>query len=333
MTVRDTTPRQGTAARRRPTADAPDVHDAPADDVAARGLRLLAAAVAAVAVAGVGAWAVRGDAPRPLVPAGGAVVLATLGAVAARRGWGRGLATTSALVAVALGLMAARLWLTVDVLSLDAWLLVGGAVAAALGYLLRERRLAALALAQWAALVGRPVAGGEVFRHCLIATELAVPLPRLDPLLVLGIASTALGLAHRLAGRHIAVGRGWEIGGGVTVTAVLLLKAAELPGLAELCGAGDALDDGWAVAVLLTGVAAGAWGAVTRDAAWAAIGLAGVTLGALVAVTLSGDPWWALAAFLPLAATFAATELRGVRWARDPGYGLAAPRRRRSRRG
>lgn len=292
---------------------------------AVRGVRLLAAAAAALAVAAVGAVTVRAGQPEPMVPAVGAGVFLALGVIAARRDWGRGVATTAVLTAVVLGLTAARLWLTVEALSLDLWLLTGGAIAAALGYALRERRLIGLAVTQWAVLVGRPLADGDTFRHCLIATELAVPLPRLDPLLVLGGGALVLGLVHRVSRAGADAGRGWEIAGALLLGAGLLAKTAELPGLPELCGGGDALDDGWAGVALGFGLAAGAWGVATRDAAWAAIGLAVAALTGLMAATLGGSGWWAVAAFVPVATTLVVVERRGAPWSPGPGYGVAVP--------
>lgn len=287
--------------------------------------RVRALALGAVALVVTAAGAVAGGTRAWVL----AAVAAALAGVAAWR-WshaGRTGASTSAAVAsVLVGLLLLE-EVTGDV---DVVLLASGVIALAASLVLRERRLAVSGLLSLAALLGRPLPGGATFTHCLVATEVAVPVPRLDGPLWLAVGALVLGTAARWGGwgqgsGHTPVARGVEITGAVGLAVVLLARAVELPGHRLLCGPGDALDEGWLVAGLAFGVVAGLYGLAARDLVWEGVGLVSITALGVVATTVSGSPWWAAGVAVPLVGALAAAEWLRVPWPDEPGYEVARP--------
>lgn len=296
------------------------------DELVSRGTRILAATTLAVAVATVGAAAWVGGAQHPLVLLAGAALLLGLGIAFERRRPGPSTIGTTALVgAVVLASLAVRAWVDPTGAGLDVFLGVSGAVTVVLGYLGDERRLVTVGLGQWAVALGRPHPGGPVFRHCLVATDVAVPLPRLEPVLLLSIAAIAVGTVHRRRQTHLEAGRGVEVAGLVGLHVSLLAKAVELPGLEQLCGTGDAVDAGWMVLGLLVALATGWYGLRGRDAVWAGAGLLALGGYGLAGPLLARQPLWGLAALVPLTAMLVLVERAGIPWPRQPGYGEARP--------
>lgn len=286
-----------------------------------RGVRLLAAAVVTLVV--VAAGSVAGD-RRALVLVVSAVVLAGAAIVAARRTL-PGAASSAAVAAGLVALLAAEELLTPSGREVDLFLAVAGALFLVAAYALRERRLAIVGAVQWAALVGRPQPGDDTFSHCLVLTEVRVGVPRLLPLLALAAVAVVVGTWHRRTGRHREVGRGIEAAGAIGLASVLVALAVELPGHRAMCGPGDAVDPGWAIAALVVGVLMVLYGLAGRDQVWAVSGVAAVALTGVAGSILSTSPWWALLAALPLTAGLVVAERRGVGWPTAPGYGRPAP--------
>lgn len=287
--------------------------------------RVRALALGAVVLVVAAAGAATGDARVPVL-----VVTSAVLAFAARWHWRRagrtGLSTSAAVAAVLVALLLVER-VTGDV---DTVLAVASAVALAAAVVLRERRLAVSGLLTLAVLLGRPATDGATFAHCLVATDVAVPVPRLDGPLWLAVGATVLGTALRWGGwgrrlGRASVARGVEITGGAGLVALLLAKAAELPGHRLLCGPGDALDEGWALAAIGAGIVAGLYGLAATDVAWEAIGLVGVAGQALLATLLTGSPWWAVGGAVVLVSGLAAAEILGVPWPERPGYEVARP--------
>lgn len=290
--------------------------------------RVRALALGAVVLVVTAAGAVAGDA-RPVVLAVTAVVLG-LGAAWRWRAAGRtGLSSSAAVAAV----LVAVLLLDEGIDDVDVLLAATGVVALVAAWLLRERRLAVSGLLSFGALLGRPVPGGEVFHHCLVATDVGVPVPRLDGPLLLAVGALALGSLLRWTGwadrrGRGSVARGVEMTGAVGVGALLLAKAVELPGHPLLCGAGDAVDVSWWGAGVAFAVVAGAYGLAARDLVWEALGLALLVLLGLAATTLTGQWGWAAGCGLALVGALAVADRLGVPWPDAPGYEHARPRAR-----
>lgn len=287
--------------------------------------RIRTLALASVALVVTAAGAVTGDARAPVIGAA-AVVLAAVSAWRWRRAGRTALSTSAAVAAVLVGLLLVE-QATGDV---DVVLGVTAAVALAAAWLLSERRLAVSGMLSLAVLLGRPLPDGETFRHCLVATDVVVPLPRLAGPTWLAVAALALGTGLRWSGwgdrlGRTTVARGLEMTGAIGLVVLLLVRAAELPGHRMLCGAGDALDEGWAVAGITYGIVAAAYGVLTRDVVWEASGLAAITGQGLLATTLTATPWWAAACAVLLVGALGTAERLGVSWPDRPGYVLARP--------
>ena len=298
-----------------------------AADLARRGLRGLAVGAVLLAVAATAAVADGRQGTEPLVLATAAAALLGAGAARAAAGRWRSASATSAVVAgVVLATLAARSWLRVDVGELSGFLTGAGGLALVAGLVTDERRLAALGVGQWAAALAIPPSGAAVLRHCLVATDLGVPVPRLDGPLVLAVGALAAGTALRWSGRRLQAGRGVEATGMLLLLGTLLAKGIELPGLPALCGTGDAVDAGWLALALVAGVLATAYGIGTDDALWAAAGTATVVLAGLAGTGLGAGAWWAVVALVPVAGAIGWSEARGVPWPSDPGYGRRLPR-------
>lgn len=291
-------------------------------DLARRGVRFLAAAVVALLVAVVAAWA-GGSPALPLVA--GAVAVA-VGWLLQRRAPTPSPSGTSAIVAgaVLLVLGVRSVWMpTGD--ALDVFLTVAGTAFAAAGLAIDERRLVSLGVLQWALVAGRPDAGSVPFRHCLVATDLAVPVPHLTPLLLVAGAALVVGTAQRFVGWRREAGRGAEVTGLALLHGTLLAKAVELPDLEVLCGAGRGIDVGWVAVGLAVAVLSALYGFAGRDAVWAAVGAGALAAHGLVATVLSGEPIWAAIALLPLGVGLGVAERVGIGWPREPGYGRRRP--------
>lgn len=287
--------------------------------------RIRALALAAVALVVTAAGAVAGDARVP-VAAAAAVGLGAVAALRWRRAGRTALSTSAAVTAVLVGLLLVEL-VTDDI---DVVLTVTAVVTMAAALLLGERRLMVSGLLSLAVLLGRPLPGGATFTHCLVATDVAVPVPRLDGPTWLALGALAVGSVLRWTGwgerlGRTTVARGLEMTGAVGLVVLLLAKAAELPGHRLLCGAGHAIDEGWVVVGVAYGVVAGMYGLATRDVVWEAVGLASITGQGLLATTLTGTPWWALASGVLLVGALVAAERLGVAWPDEPGYARARP--------
>lgn len=288
--------------------------------------RVRALALGAVVLVVTAAGAVARDAGSSVL----ALVALGLGAAAAWR-WrqaGRtGVSTSLAVAAVLVGLLLVER-VTGDV---DVVLAVTGTLALVAGAVLRERRLAVSGLLTFGVLLGRPPDAGASFSHCLVATDVAVPVPHLDGPLLLALGATVLGTASRWFGwgdrlDRTSVARGVEMTGAIGLAALLLAKAMELPGHRLLCGTGDPLDEGWVVLGVAFGVVAGLYGLAARDLVWEGVGLASITLHGVVATALTGAPWWAAGCGVLLAGALATAEYLRVPWPDQPGYEVARPR-------
>lgn len=287
--------------------------------------RVRALALGAVVLVVTAAGAVAGGG-RAGVLAALALLLAGVAAARWRRAGRTGLSTSSAVASVLVALLLLE-ELTGDV---DVLLATSGTLALAASWLLRERRLAVSGLLSFAALLGRPLPGGTTFAHCLVATDVAVPVPRLDGPTWLAIAALVVGSVLRWTGwgartGRTSVARGVEMTGAIGLATVLVARAAELPGHRLLCGPGDAVDAGWVVAGIAFGVVAGLYGLAARDIVWEGVGLVSLTAQGVVATTLSGSPWWAAACGGLLVAALLAAESLRVPWPDQPGYEVARP--------
>lgn len=288
--------------------------------------RVRTLALGAVVLVVTAAGAVAGDRRVPVL----ATTAVVLGAVAAwrwRRAGRTGLSTSAAVAAVLVGL----LLLEQAIADIDLLLAATGALALLAAVVLRERRLAVSGLLSLAVLLGRPAAGGTTFAHCLVATDLTVPVPRLDGPLWLAVGALAVGTALRWSGggarlRRTSVARGVEMTGAIGLAVLLLAKAAELPGHRWLCGAGDPIDQGWVLVGIAVGVVAGLYGLAGRDVVWEAVGLASIAGQGVLATTLTGDPWWAAGCGVLLVGALAVADHLGVPWPDQPGYAIARPR-------
>lgn len=288
--------------------------------------RVRALALGAVALVVVAAGAVTGPARVPVL-AGVAVALVAVGAWRWRTAGRTGVSTSAIVAGVLVGLLLA------DELeaSVDAILLGTGLVALVAGWVLRERRLAVSGLLTLGVLVGRPLHGaGATFSHCLVATELAVPVPRLAGPLWLALAAVAVGTALRWSGlgvrwRRVSVARGVEATGAVGVAVLLLARGVELPDHRLLCGAGDGLDTGWLLLAVGWGVVAGVYGLAGRDVVWEAVGLGAITGAGVLGTVLSGSPWWAVGCGVLLVGALVVADLLRVPWPDQPGWERARP--------
>lgn len=287
--------------------------------------RVRALALGAVALVVTAAGAVTGDG-RVAALVGTAVVLAALGAWRWRAAGRTGVSTSAAVAAVLVALLLVE-QATDD---LDAVLALTSAVALAAAVVLRERRLAVSGLLTLAVLVGRPLAGGEVLRHCLVATDVAVPLPRLDGPLGVAVVALAVGSALRWTGwgartGQQAVARGVEVTGAVGVAVLLAAKGTELADHRLLCGSGQGIDPGWVLAGIGFGVVAGLYGLAGHDIVWEGVGLASITAQGLLATVLTGALGWAAGCAALLGAALVVAERSGAGWPDEPGYRVARP--------
>lgn len=285
--------------------------------------RVRALALGAVALVVTAAGAVAGAVRVP-------VLVATAAALAAGGAWrwwraGRTGIATSAVVA---SVLVAVLLLDETPLDVDGILQVTAAVTLVAGWVLRERRLVVSGLLTLAVLLGRPLPGGETFSHCLLAPSVALPTPRLDGPLLLALAATVAGTAMRWTGwfDRRTVARGLEATGAVGLAVLFAAKAMELPGHRLLCGSGEAVDEGWVLVGLGYGIVAGLYGLAARDVVWEAIGLVSITGQGVLATTLSGSVWWAVAGAVLLVGPLAVAEWLAVPWPDEPGYERARPR-------
>ncbi|MDX1659072.1 MAG: hypothetical protein R3343_09660 [Nitriliruptorales bacterium] len=285
----------------------------------------MAAATIALVVAVVTAIA---DAGAALPTTTGALFLIAGAAFHLRDDRHSALATSAVVVGGALLVVGIRAQLHPTGDDLDLFLTVAGGLFVAVGVGFDERRLVSLGLLQWALVLVQPGPDAAPFRHCLIATEVAVPVPRIDPLLLLGLAAVVAGSVFRFTGWRLEAGRGAEVTGLVVLELSLLAKAVELPDLPVLCGAGRGIDPGWLWLAIAVSVAAGVYGAAGRDPVWAGVGAGGLALAGLLGTALSGEARWAVVALLPLLATLVLADRAGVDWPREPGYGRRRPWRR-----
>lgn len=284
-----------------------------------RGLRALAAAAVALAVAAVVALAEGRSGPRPDVLGLAAALFLGLGLTLAARGrWRSASATSTVVAAVVLGTLAVRSALGTP--HVPTFLGFAGAFALLAGLASDERRLTALGTGQWALALALPPAGATRFRHCLVATDLGLPVPQLDGPLLLGLGALAVGTGLRWWGVRLRGARGVEATGLLLVLGVLVAKGMELPGLPILCGAGDAVDVAWMALAIGCGLVAAVYGTWTDDTLWAAAGAGAVVLAGLLGTTLGGGVGWAVVALAPVAAVVALSERGGVRWPDEPGY-------------
>lgn len=285
-------------------------------------MRLLAAATVTLVIVAVTAIA-DGDALVPFAVGAGLIVA---GWWLHRRSEGPSAAATSSLVvALVLVVLGFRNLLVPLDDQLETFLIAAGTGFVVLGGLLDERRLVSLGLLQWVAALLRPDPDAAPFRHCLIATDLAIPVPQLDGVLVLGLAAVVAGSLARILGWRLEAARGAEVTGLVTLNVGLLAKAVELPDLAILCGGGRGIDPGWLILAMLVGVASALYGAAGRDPVWTGVGGGALALGGLLGTVLSGEVRWSLFALLPLVAALGLVERAGVPWPRQPGYGRRRP--------
>lgn len=285
--------------------------------------RVRALALGAVALVVTAAGAVVGDAREPTL----VVVSLVLAGVSAWR-WraaGRtGVSTSAAVAAALVGLLLLERLLDDP----DTLLLVTALLALALGWTLRERRLAVSGLLSLALLLGQPVAGGATFSHCLLAPSVALPTPRLDGPLLLAAGAVVVGTLLRWTGwgGRPTVARGIEATGAIGLAVLLAAKGMELPGHRLLCGSGEAIDEGWVLLGVGVGVLAGLYGLASRDVVWEGVGLASITGQGVLATGLTGDPWWAVGCGVLLVGSLAVAEWLGVAWPDEPGYAVARPR-------
>lgn len=284
--------------------------------------RVRALALGAVVLVVTAAGAVHGATRVPVLVAV-AVALAAAGAWRWHRAGRTGIATSAVVAAVLVGVLLVE-ETTLDV---DTVLRTTAAIMLVAGWVLRERRLVVSGLLTLAVLLGRPLADGQTFSHCLVVPELALPAPRLDGPLLLALAATVAGTAMRWTGwaDRPGVARGAEATGAIGLVVLLWAKAMELPGHRLLCGSGEAIDPGWVVVGLAFGILGGLYGLATRDVVWEGVGLASVTGQGVLATTLTGDVWWAVGGAVLLVAALAVAERLGVPWPDDPGYGHARP--------
>jgi hypothetical protein len=281
----------------------------------------------------VAAAAGAGDQTRPAVLAAAGGVLTLGGALHEWRRRPDGpfvlgvspLATSAIVAGAVLVLLAVRSWLQIDDDTLDMFLAAAGVVFVAVGLTGDERRLVGLGVLQWAIALGRPHAGDVPFHHCLVAPDVAVPLPRLDPLVVLGLAVFVAGTVLRWAGWRREAGRGAEVTGLVLLLGGLVAKGVELTGLEVLCGDGYAVDRGWMLLAYTAGAIAAGYGIVTRDATVAAVGGLAVGLAGFAGTILTGTPWWAATALVPVVAALGWAERHGTSWPHRPAYDHARP--------
>ena len=287
--------------------------------------RVRALALGAVVLVVTAAGAVTGGS-RVEVLTGLVLLLAAVAAGRWRQAGRTAVSSSAAVGSVLVGLLLLE-ELTGDV---DVLLATSGALALAASVVLRERRLAVSGLLSLAALVGRPLPGGPTFSHCLVATDLAIPVPRLDGPMWLAVVALTVGSVLRWTGwgarsRRSSVARGVEITGAIGLATVLLVRAAELPGHRLLCGSGDAVDPGWVVAGVAFGLVAGLYGLAARDVVWEGVGLVSLSAQGVVATTLTGSPWWAAACGVLVVGALVAAESRHVPWPDQPGYEVARP--------
>ncbi|MDX1619732.1 MAG: hypothetical protein R3320_01990 [Nitriliruptorales bacterium] len=287
-----------------------------------RGVRLLAAAVVGLTVVAITA-AAHGGVVVPLV-AGGAFLLVSLW-MNRRTEQTSAVGTSAAVIGLALLAVGARALLDPTGETLELFLWITGGLFLVSGIATDERRLVSLGLLQWAFVLIQPAEGAAPFRHCMFATDLAIPVPRLDPLLLLGLGAAGAGSLSRFRGWRLEAGRGAEVTGLVLLEMTLLAKAAELPDLRVLCGPGGGVDVGWLLLAMAVGIAAGLYGLAGRDPVWTGVGGGGLALAGLMGTSLTGEAIWAALALLPLVGALALSERAGVAWPRRPGYGRRRP--------
>lgn len=292
----------------------------PGDRLARQALRPMGVGALALVVAAVTAAVTGPEGPSAPGALASGALLAGAGAIAWARSGRRPVATTAVVAGIALGLLGARTALAPTMAELPPFLVGAGAVVAAIGIVVDERRLLGLGLLQAAAGLALPAPDAAPFRHCLIATDLAVPIPRLDGPLLLGLATIGLGLmASALLPSRPEAARGASIGGLLLTCGTLLAKAADLPSLPGLCGSGDGVDAGWMIVAMLAGGVVAAAGVALRDRTTLAIGGVTLVLAGLVGTTLSGQPVWALAAGGPTVGTLVWLDRRGLVWSHASG--------------
>jgi hypothetical protein len=288
------------------------------------GVRWLATATAAILIASV-AVALRGDGgarPVPLLLAGAALV--ALGAVLERPGRARRrgpLPGTLIVIGAGALLLAGEAFLRPHGAALDGFLGLSGALFVALGLVRDDRRPMVIGVAQWATALGRPA--GESFRHCLIATDVRIPLPRPEAVIVLGLVCLLVAVAMRRRTVRVESARGLETIGLALFLGALALKALELPGHPLLCGTGDAIDLGWALLLLAAASVIGVLGVFWSDRLWASSGLATATLFGLAAVTLEANPLWGVLVGAPLLGILVFLEHAGIDWPQRTSAPLA----------
>ena len=140
--------------------------------VARRGVRALAIAVVLSVVVAVGA--VTGD-NRTVMLTVTAAVLAVIAALHWRSGGRRSsIGTSAAVAAVLVGLLVVEERIT----DIDTVLATSTVVSLTAAVVLRERRLAITGLLSWGVLLGRPLADGDAYRHCLLATNVELVPPQ-----------------------------------------------------------------------------------------------------------------------------------------------------------
>lgn len=287
--------------------------------------RVRTLALGAVALAVTAAGAVTGQARVPVLLAV-AVVLGGVGAWRWQRAGRTGLATSAVVTAVLVALLLVE-QVTDDV---DLVLALTSAIALVAAVVLRERRLAVSGLLTLALLLGRPVTDGATFTHCLVATDVAIPLPRLDGPMVLAVVALVAGTVLRWAGwgrrlRLTPVARGVEVTGAVGLVVLLAARAMELPAHRLLCGAGTPVDVGWVLAGIGFGIVAGLYGLAGRDVVWEGVGLASLAVQGVLATTLTGQLWWALGCAVVVGGALAVADWLGVPWPDEPSYEVARP--------
>ncbi len=299
-----------------------DPHAPPPTEVTATpptvadGVRWLATATLAVVLATIAA-ALRGaDGARPIPLALVGLGILAAGSWQRRRRPDGPVGETAVVLGAAVLLLAAEAFLRPGEADLDAFLAIAGAALVILGFVWNDRRPVVLGVVQWAVALGRPHPDADVFRHCLVATDLAVPHPRLLPLAVLGVGLLAVAsLALARSWRPEAV-RGLETTGLALLLGGLAAKALELPGHPVLCGTGDAIDTGWALLLLALCAGIGAIGVARSDRLWAGAALAVATTFAVAAVALERNPWWGALVGSVLLVGLARIEHAGIRWPR-----------------
>lgn len=278
------------------------------------GTRWLATATSAVTVATLGV-ALRGSAgprPVPLLLAG--LVLGSCGLWLERRGQRGPVPGTLTIVGLLTVLLAAQAFVSPTGMALDAFLGISGAAFVAIGVWRDDRRPVVVGIVQWASAAARP--DGDVFRHCLVATDVRIPLPRVLPLVMLGVVALLVAVAMRERDWRVDAGRGLENAGLALFLGGLAAKALELPGHRLLCGTGDAVDLGWALLLLGAAAVVGWLGIRWNDRLWAAAGLTTATLFGLAAMLLEANPLWGVLVGVPLIAILLWIERAGVVWPR-----------------